>query len=190
MRTAAVLPVLALAMACSAQEPPSQVSPVAVAAPVQPPPAPAMKRLDFNAVAKIESDFERKLEHLDSADPFEAMGACSGIYLNGYGLVFTTAVSLASAPKFGPFTGAYTKEKAEAVHKRKLAHLPALRKAMSEMLIGAAKSLSALPPNEKVVVAVRLFYLDYEDRTGLPNQIVMTADRASALAGNIQTEEQ
>jgi hypothetical protein len=47
-----------------------------------------------------------------------------------------------------------------------------------------------LPPNEKVVVAVRLFYMDWEDKNGLPNQIVMTADRASAVAGKIETDEQ
>jgi hypothetical protein len=149
-----------------------------------------VKRIELNGVAQVESGFEQRLKGLDPIDPFDRLGACSGVYVSGYGLVFTTAVSLVGAPVFGPFTGGFTKEKADAVHKRMLAHLPALRKAMSEMLTGAAKSLNSLPPNEKVVVAVRLFYMDWEDKNGLPNQIVMTADRASAVAGKIETDEQ
>jgi hypothetical protein len=190
MKLAGVLTVLVLATVCCGQERSGPFHSVAPLPPTQPATATVVKPHDPSVVAKIESAFEQKLRGLDAADPFVALGACSGVYLNGYGLVFTTGVSLASAPTFGPFTGGYTKEKADAVHKRKLAHLPALKKAMSEMLTGAAKSLTAFPPDEKFVVAVRLFYLDYEDRTGLPTQIVMTADRASALAGIIQTEEQ
>jgi hypothetical protein len=175
MRIIGVLSVVALAMACSGQEPPNQARPAA-------------KRPDLSGVAKIESGFEQKLKDLDPTDPFDRLGACAGVYLSGYGLVFTTPLSLVAAPTFGPFTGGFTVEKAEAVHRRKLAHLPVLKKAMREMVAEAAKAWSALPANEKVVVAARLFYMDYEDKTGLPSQIVMSADRASALAGNI-TEE-
>ena len=188
MRTGGILAVVALAMACSGQEPPSQARPVALTAPIQP--APAAKRMDLSGVAKIESSFEQKLLDLDPSDRFDRLGACSGVYLSGYGLVFTIPLSLVAPPTFGPFTGGYTPEKAAALHKRKLAHLPALKKGLIEMLTQAAKASSGLPPNEKVVVAARLFYLDYEDKTGLPNQIVVTADPASALVGNIQVEEQ
>jgi hypothetical protein len=169
MKTAGVLAIAALAMVCSGQD--------------------AARRPDLTGVAKIESGFELKLKNLDPADPFDRLGACSGVYLSGYGLVFTTPLSLVAAPAFGPFTGGFTVEKAEAVHKRKLAHLPVLRKAMREMVMDAARAFSALPPNEKIVVAARLFYMDYESKTGLPDQIVMAADRASAMAGNVQEEQ-
>jgi hypothetical protein len=150
----------------------------------------ASGKADFAGVAKLESAFEQRLKNLGSNDPVDQLGACSGVYLNGYGLVFTTPLSLVAAPVFGPFTGGFTVQKADGVHKRKLAQLPFLRKAMSDMLVQAAKASPALPPEEKVVVAVRLVYLDWEDKTGLPNQIVMSADRASALAGAIHTDEQ
>jgi hypothetical protein len=61
---------------------------------------------------------------------------------------------------------------------------------MSEMALQASKAFPTLPPTDKVVVAARLFYLDYEDKTGLPNQMVIAADHASALAGNIQPPEE
>jgi hypothetical protein len=178
MRAAGVLAVVVLTMVCSGQEPPSQARPVAA------------KRLELSAVPKIESLFEQRLKDLDATDPFDRLGACSGVYLSGYGLVFTIPLSLVAYPTFGPFTGGFTPQKAEAIHKRKLAHLPALRKAMREMLIEGARAFPALPPNEKIVVAARLFYLEYEDKTGLPNQMVIAADRASALAGNIQPPEE
>jgi hypothetical protein len=146
--------------------------------------------IDSAAVAKIESAFEQKVKDLDPNDPFDRLGACSGVYISGYGLVFTLPLSLVSAPTFGPFTGGFTPQKADAIHKRKLAHLPLLKKAMSEMALQASKAFPTLPPTDKVVVAARLFYLDYEDKTGLPNQMVIAADHASALAGNIQPPEE
>jgi len=153
--------------------------------------APSATHFDIAGVPKMESAFERQLRGLDPNDSFDLLGACSGVYLDGYGLVFTIPLSLiAPPPSFGPFTGGYTAQKAEAIHKRKLAHLPALRKALSDMLLEASRSFSGLPPNEKIAIAARLYYLDYEDKAGLPDQVVVSADRATALSGKIQTEEQ
>jgi hypothetical protein len=173
MRSAGILAVVALAMTGFGQESPGPAR------------SAAAKRVDLSGIPKMESLFEQKLRGLDTTDPMELLGACSGVYLSGYGLVFTIPLSLVKPPEFSPFTSAYTPQKAEVVHKRKLAHLPALRKALSEMLIDGAKAFPALPPNEKIVVAARLFYLDYEDKTGLPNQMVV-----SALGGIIQPPEE
>jgi len=178
-----------LALACFGQSPfgqsMNQARPVALTAQ-----APAPGKVDFAGISKLEGAFEQKVKNLNPGDPVDQLGACSGVYLGGYGLVFTTPLSLVAAPVFGPFTGGFTPQKAEVIHKRKLAQLPALRKAMSDMVVQAAKASTTLSPEEKVVVAVRLVYLDYEDKTGLPNQIVMSADRASALSGAIHTDEQ
>ena len=54
----------------------------------------------------------------------------------------------------------------------------------------AAMALIQVPEGQQFVLAVRLDYLPWEDTTGLPGQIVMKADRKSALAGDVQTEEQ
>ena len=76
------------------------------------------------------------------------------------------------------------------LHQRKIDRLPALRQAMREMLRAAATTLIQIPDNQLVVVAVRLDYLNWEDTTGLPAQILMRADRKSALAGDIKEEQQ
>ena len=44
-----------------------------------------------------------------------------------------------------------------------------------------ASSLDAVPPNEQVVLGVTLFYHTWEDRGGLPSQIVMQAERQKLL---------
>jgi len=153
-------------------------------------PTPAAPQFDRVAVGTLEGDIEHRVTALDVNDSFQLMGACTGVHVDGYGMVFTLPIALATTPAASPFRGPLTKDEMAGVHKRKLAHLPVLRKAMREMLVNAFNALPKLPPNEKIALGVRVFYLAWEDRTQLPVEIVYSADRASALAGNIQTDEQ
>ncbi len=54
---------------------------------------------------------------------------------------------------------------------------------MREYMVSAAGSLGAMPAEERVVVAVTLFYYSWEQRTGLPSQIVMQAARGALAKG-------
>jgi hypothetical protein len=141
-------------------------------------------------IGKLESAFEQKIDRLDVADPFIRQGAVSGLVIPGVGIVFSTQVALVTAPVVSPFRPVIEKSVVEQVRKRKLAHLPVLRKAMVEMMKSAGAELGMLPADQKIIIAIRLQYFDYEDKSGLPAQIVMTADRASAIAGNPLTKEQ
>jgi hypothetical protein len=179
VKAAAVL--LAAALACAAQTAPP------AAAPAQPQAAPAFDRV---AIGSLESQFETRVNQLDVNDPVQMMGACAGVYVPGYGMVFTLPVVLATTPSVSPFHMTITVTDKTGVHNRKLAHLPIFRKALKEMLAGAFAALPKLPANEKIALGVRVFYLDWEDRTGLPSLIVLSADRASAQTGNIQMDEQ
>jgi len=179
MRPLAVASLAALTLVCSGQEPARQAEA----------PAAAGRRMDFAGITKIESTVEQKLKTVSPSDPIDLLGACTGVYLQGYGLVFTVPISLISSPPiFGPFTGNYTPQKAEGVRKRKLANYPLVKKAASELLTQAAKASPDIAPGEKIALAIRFFYLDYEDTTGLPKELVASADRDSALAGNVALE--
>jgi hypothetical protein len=59
-----------------------------------------------------------------------------------------------------------------------------LKKAMREMLVTSAAALDTLPPSSQVVLAVTLFYYSWEQRAGLPSQIVMRAPRSALLRGD------
>lgn len=142
------------------------------------------------AFADLEKRLDAKVPTADSKDPIDLLGLTRGLYLPGYGVVFTTEVSLIVTPTISPFRQQITKEDAAKVHQRKLEHLATLKKAMREMWLDAASSLTSIPENEQVVLAVRLLYQSWEDTKGLPAQIMIKAPRRAATAGNIQMEEQ
>jgi hypothetical protein len=142
------------------------------------------------AFTDLEKRMDNKVASADSKDPIDLLGLTRGLYLQGYGVVFTTEVSLIVTPTPNPFRQQITKEEAARVHQRKLEHLPLLKKAMREMWMDAASSFTSVPDTEQVVLALRLLYQSWEDTKGLPAEIVMKGPRKAALTGNIQTEEQ
>jgi hypothetical protein len=147
-----------------------------------------------NSMRQVFTDLEKRMDSkvasADAKDPIDLLGLSRGLYLQGYGVVFTTEVSLIVTPTPNPFRQQITKEEAARVHQRKLDHLPLLKKAMHDMWMDAASSLTSVPDTEQVVLALRLLYQPWEDTKGLPGEIVMKAPRKAALTGNIQTEEQ
>ncbi len=53
-----------------------------------------------------------------------------------------------------------------------------------------AATFIQVPPDQQMVLVVRFYYEPWEDLTGMPSQVLMRADRKSALAGDVQVEEQ
>lgn len=139
-------------------------------------------KVSREALAAVERSFDSQLSQLDKTDPIDLLGNTRGVYLDGYGVVFTTEVSLIITPGLSPFrTMPISKAEASSVHQRKLAKLPALKSLMREMLVSSAASLDLVPANQQVVVGVTLFYYSWEDKTGLPGQILLRAPRSSLL---------
>jgi len=148
-------------------------------------------------MTELEKHFDGELARIGGTDPIDLLGLTRGIYLNGYGAVFTAEVSLIVTPTVMPFRPVITDELKQQVHKRKIDHLPILEKAMRDMVrstaitfTAAGEKVAVLPPGTQFVLAVRLLYLPWENTVGLPGQIIMKADLKSALAGNIQEEIQ
>jgi len=140
---------------------------------------------------ELEKQFDTKLATTGAPnDPIDLLGATRGLYLDGYGAVFTTEASLIVTPTVNPFRQQIGKEEAARVHQRKLARLPVLRQIMTEMMKTSAMALIQIPDNQQIVVAVRLLYLPWEDTTGLPAEVLMSASRRGVLNGEIKTEEQ
>jgi hypothetical protein len=143
------------------------------------------------ALTELERRFDGALNAIGSLnEPIDMLGTTRGLYLEGYGTVFTSEISLVMAPSINPFNQTISKETMTRVHQRKLERLPVLRQAMKEMVRLAATNLAQIPDNQMIVVVVRLDYLNWENTTGLPGQIMMRADRRSAVAGNVQEEVQ
>ena len=196
MKSAAVLFALSLAPAWAQLPRPPAAAPseARAAAPVAAPSAtvtPTEKlRVPRQTLTDVERHFDTKLASVGGAnDPIDLLGAARGIYLDGYGLVLTAEASLIVTPGLNPFKTAMTEPEKEKIRQRKLDRLPMLRQAMRDAWRDSAATLTSVPDNQQVVIAVRLLYLPWEDTHGLPGEIVMKGDRRTALAGAPQTEE-
>jgi hypothetical protein len=142
----------------------------------------AASRVSRASIATLEKSFDRRLERdvLDS-DPFLLLGMTRGVYIEGFGVVYSTEVNLAPIPGISPFHPELTKDDLARLRQKKLARLPALKQAMKQMLLDTAASLDGVPREENIALAVSLFRHPREDATGIPAQILMQALKRELL---------
>jgi hypothetical protein len=140
----------------------------------------AHPRITRAQLTGVEKNFDGRLAY--TADAFDLLGPTRGVYLDGYGVVFSTELNLIVSPNLSPFHPAFSKIEIVRIHDRKVQRLPLLKQKMREMLLASATSLDNLPPGEQVVLAVSLFHYSWEDYSGLPTQIVMQAERQKLLS--------
>jgi len=182
--------VLAASPLCAQLPQPVRAVSTAAVNPTLPNPAKAMK-IAPQTFKELERHFDTQLASIGGPnDPIDILGTTRGLYLDGYGAVFTSEMSLIITPRINPFHQQMTKEEVAAVHRRKSARLPLLKQAMADMMKNSAVTLIQIPDSQQIVVAVRLLYLPYEDTTGLPGQVLMSASRREILNGQIKTEDQ
>jgi len=139
--------------------------------------APAFERAGLIA---IEKSFDKRIERL-ADDPFILVGFTRGVYLEGYGAVFTAEVNLATGPAQSPFRPVIPKEDILKIRAKKLDRFPLLRNAMRQTLLDAAASLDEVPAKEQIVVGVSLLYRKDEDASGMPGQILMQGERGKLV---------
>jgi hypothetical protein len=148
-------------------------------------------RIAQGTFTALEKRFNDRLSSLFPAgEPVDLLGNTRGVYLDGYGAVFTTEVSLVVTPTTNPFRQTISKELAESVRKKKIERLPFLKAMMKEMMHNMASTFIQVPAREQMVLIVRFYYEPWEDMNGMPSQVLMRGDRQAALAGDVQVEEQ
>jgi hypothetical protein len=143
----------------------------------------AATRVSLASLAQVSRSLDSSLQGFSAADPFEVLGLTRGIYLEGYGAVFTTELDLILTPRLSPFRPSMSDEEKAKVRARKLARVPAVERLINQMLQSAARQLPGVPDDEQIVVAIKFLYLPYEDTTGLPGQMVVKATRRAILGG-------
>jgi hypothetical protein len=137
-------------------------------------------RITRAALTSVEKSCDSRFAR--SYDSFDLLGTTRGVYLEGYGAVFSTELNLFLTPNVSPFHQSFTNIEKARIHDRKVQRVPLLKQQMREMLMASAASLENLPPSEQVVLAVTLFHYSWEDYSGLPSQIVMQAERQKLLS--------
>jgi hypothetical protein len=130
----------------------------------------------------MEHSLDQKFRGLWPLDPIEVLGVSQGTYIRGYGAIFLGEVNLAPAAGISPFHQTIKPDEVVRTHEKKLQRMAALRTTMRAILVDSARSLDSLPADEQVTLGISLFYWTWENREGLPAQIVMHAPRKTLLA--------
>ena len=133
------------------------------------------------ALHTAELSFDKRIQTISADIPFELLGSTRGVYLEGYGAVFTAEVNLSQSANISPFQLTIPKEYAAKLRLRKMDRVPLLKKNMQEEMLAMASSLDGVPPHEQIVLGVTLFYFKWENTGNLPAQIIMQAERQKLL---------
>jgi hypothetical protein len=153
-------------------------------------------KVNRGMIEGMERSLDHKLSVLWPQDPMEVIGLSQGTYIQGYGAIFLSEVNLApTSAGASPFNPTVTADQVRRTHDKKVQRMAAIRSAIRAMLVDSARSLDSVPADEQVAVGLSLFYWKWENREGLPAQIVMHAPRkvllqsASAEQAAIASEE-
>ncbi|MGP0074858.1 MAG: hypothetical protein ACLPWF_23355 [Bryobacteraceae bacterium] len=152
-------------------------------------------KVNRGMIEAMQHSLDNKLSAMWPQDPAEVLGLSQGAYIQGYGAVFLGEVNLAPTAGITPFHPTASADEIRRTHEKKVQRLAAIRSTMRAMLVDSARSLDSLPGDEQVTVGLSLFYWKWENRDGLPAQIVMHAPRkvllqsAGAEQASIASEE-
>ena len=137
-------------------------------------------RVGRNVLAPAERSLDDKIARLWEDNPLALLGSTRGVYLDGYGVVFTAEVNMVvgGTTLMHPILN---KEDKDRHHKRKVERMPQLRTALRQALVSTAATLDPVPADEQVVIAVFLSRYPWEDTTGVPAQVTVQATRRKLL---------
>lgn len=135
-------------------------------------------------LAPAENAFRAIIEKSD----MEVLGLPRGVYLEGYGAVFTADVNLTHTPVISPFNLTIGKQVIDRIYQTKLKQMSVLRAGMEEFLVQTGSTLDTVPSTEQIVLVVTLLNDNWEITGGLPAQVYMQAQRSKlreAKAGKV-----
>ena len=72
--------------------------------------------VSYAAIRAMEQSFDQRVMTLGAEAPFDLLGNTRGVYLGGYGAIFTTEVNLLVTNNVSPFLQTIPKEYVAKVH--------------------------------------------------------------------------
>ena len=138
-------------------------------------------RVSRAVLVNMEKSIDEHVTKLWTDNPFVLLGPTRGVYLNGYGAVFSNEVNLVLGPVMLSMSGPLSKEDIEKHRLKKIERVPLLKKTMRQALVDSASWLETLPPNEQIVVVCFLSRYPWEVTKDVPAQVMMHASRGKLL---------
>src|SRR5580704_967615 len=122
-------------------------------------------RVSGNVLKVVELSLDDRIKSLWPDNPFSIIRLTRGLYLDGYGAVFTVDVSpvLSTTSMMHPTV---TKDEVVKAHKIRGERIAELRTAMRAAVADMASALEPVPADEQVTLVVYLTYHDWEDISG------------------------
>ncbi|MGA3188577.1 MAG: hypothetical protein ABSF22_15840 [Bryobacteraceae bacterium] len=134
-----------------------------------------------NVLKTVEGSLDERIKGLWPENPFALVGNNTrGLYLDGYGAVFTVDVSpvLSMTSLMHP---SVTKEEVAKAHKERIEHIAQLKQVMRLAMADAAASLDPVPADDQITMVVYLAYHQWEDISGTPGQLTFQAKKKALL---------
>jgi hypothetical protein len=128
----------------------------------------------------MEKSLDERIARLWPDNPLALTGRARGIYLEGYGAVFTTEINTASEGISLMHTSLTQQEK-DHVHHLKIDRVPQLKKVLEDALVESAAALDSVPLDEQIVIEVDLDRYTWEAAGGYPAEILLQATRRKLL---------
>jgi hypothetical protein len=137
-------------------------------------------RLSGNLLKSVETSLDDRIKSLWQDNPFSIIRPARGLYLEGYGAVFTVDVSpvLSTTSMMHPTA---TKDEVVKAHKVRVERIPQLKQAMRLAVADAAASLDPMPADEQVTLVVYLAHHEWEDVSDTPGQLTFRGKKKALI---------
>jgi hypothetical protein len=129
-------------------------------------------RVSRPLLVSMEKSLDEKIRTLWDDNPYLLLGSTRGVYLEGYGAVFTAEIDLVLNPTSLMHANA-NKDEIVKFHQKKVERVPLLKKALRDALVSCAQTLDTVPPEETITIVAFLPHHSWEDMTGIPTQITV-----------------
>src|SRR6185437_561739 len=108
-------------------------------------------RVSRKTLAAMEKSLDGRIQSLWNDTPYLLLGSTRGVYLAGYGAVFTAEVNLVTNP-VSLMAPRVTKPEVARIHQEKIQRLAILKKTLREQMISMAASLDTVPDDERIAI--------------------------------------
>jgi len=140
----------------------------------------AAPRVSRGTLAAMEKSIDKSIASLWQDNAYLLLGSTRGVYLDGYGAVFTAEVNLMPNP-ISLMSSRLTPADVVKFHQTKVERVGVLKKALTDTLVSTAASLDTVPAEEKITIVAFLDHFSWEDMGGIPVQITVEGQKKALL---------
>jgi len=137
-------------------------------------------RVSRETLRAAEKSLDGRFSRMLPDNPLGLISTTRGLYLEGYGAVFTAEMNLVPVP-ISPMMGAMNKPAIEQHQKQKAERILQLKGVLREALVASATSLDTVPPEQMIVISAFLDRYSWEEAASAPTVITMQAPKKKLL---------